>query len=320
MRNSGLPPLRSYSWSMSASLVAAPNTARRDAPPRHVQRVERHADGDRVIDRRRPVEVGVLALRGDDSTGRSASERATRWSNSMISTSAHWRSSIHSTTGPDFVRRRIPRRCSENSISRDCAGATRSSPDGYPSGGVSPRRNDRAGHRRRRSRTARPLGPEDLTELVGRHANPRVRAGGTARWRSATRRCSRRRGAHAGEDRDARLGKSSSASDDQAGLARSGLAADRHDGTAPVGDHRHHRRQQLPLGRPADEGVVVAAPAWGRCDARPVTRHTRSGCSRPRTSTSRRVRARSRPTPATAVESPINTPPGGASVCSEPRR
>ena len=66
VRNSGFPPLRSYEL-VGQRLDHGPTDDRLDEPHRLMtfERIERHAHGDRMIDRRRPLEISVVALCGD---------------------------------------------------------------------------------------------------------------------------------------------------------------------------------------------------------------------------------------------------------------
>ena len=72
------------------------------------------------------------------------------------------------------------------------------------------------------------------------------------------------RGTRSREDGDGTTRERVERFGDQPGLAGSGFTGDRHDRTATVGDHRHDRRQELPLRRPPDERHVVEPGADGR--------------------------------------------------------
>ena len=80
------------------------------------------------------------------------------------------------------------------------------------------------------------------------------------------------RGAGTREDGDGTTRKRVERLGHQPGLAGTGLAGDRHDRTPTVGNHRHDRREQLPLRRPPNErNVVEPGPDGG--DATPTTGH-----------------------------------------------
>ncbi len=147
----------------------------------------------------------------------------------------------------------------EQGLARPWTGPSRRTSTGGPSGAAPSRRTGRAPGRPRRSGSTRHPSAGWFREARRSVPPGRGSSGGTAHWRSAPTRCSRRTGAQIPANTTAeRLGNVCSISLDEPRLARPRLARHRHDGAATVGHHRHDRRQQLPLVDSTDEGHVGA--------------------------------------------------------------
>ncbi len=195
VRNSGLPPLRSYSWSASDGAVGVAEH-RLDEHVRFVarQRIERHADGDGVVGGGRPVDVDVVALRSDHQDGpvdERAGDAAEQVDHQLVGplhvVEPHDRPARAANGGAGL--RRPPRTTSREPgpvpSSRTSTGA--------PSGGARSPRTGRAPDRPRRSGSTRSPCRGSSGGARRRVPTGRGSSGGTARWRSAPTRCSRRR-------------------------------------------------------------------------------------------------------------------------------
>ena len=160
------------------------------------KRIERHPDGDRVIGGGRPVDVDVVALRGDHQHG-AVDERAGDPAEQVD----------HQLVGPLHVVEphddRAVLRPAAQAFDDDGEQASRAlwpgpshrTSTGVPSGAAPSRRTGRAPGRPRRSGSTRH--PSAGSSRGARRSVPpgRGSSGGTARWRSAPTRCSRRTGA-----------------------------------------------------------------------------------------------------------------------------
>ena len=132
-RNSGLPPLRSYSWARNGASTAPAAIAVTNSSASTRVRGSRFSDNDTT-----PSTTGghVTSASGRcaviSRNGRSASDRQMRCNTSMSRLSAHCKSSIHTITGLMAQRRRSASTMRRNSVFRARARGTSSNADGWP--------------------------------------------------------------------------------------------------------------------------------------------------------------------------------------------